>query len=230
MPGIYKVTEVDVQYVGSDSPRTLWILAYGLTSSSGWRSPRLEKQNDSAPTDGVYAFQFNADPPAGIATQVVSRIAAVYCWPNPPSDLTGVRVHSRTNQVEKRLSPGASVCEGARILGLDSAETSRGFAEVPFPWQMLGFDAGSKQSVAPSDDPHVPIVLEGDLKGGIVQIGGDTTGWELRGVGFEVDITQAEGAKALNGKRVRAEGVFELRHYVERGYIWTFRLTGIGPA
>ena len=67
------------------------------------------------------------------------------------------------------------------------------------------------------------ITLKGRLKGGILGIGGETTGYLLENVTIEIDMSQVENAKQLDGKEIRAEGEFDPEHYIERGDVWIFR-------
>lgn len=61
--------------------------------------------------------------------------------------------------------------------------------------------------------------LEGHLRGGVVQIGGETTGFELA---VEVDMSAIKDARELAGKTVAISGEFFLKNYTERGPVLIF--------
>ena len=69
-----------------------------------------------------------------------------------------------------------------------------------------------------------PTSFTGTLRGGMVAIGGETTGWRLIGDGqtggIDVDVSKIEQrAKALDGKRVTVTGKMTTRGYPERGRV-----------
>jgi hypothetical protein len=65
--------------------------------------------------------------------------------------------------------------------------------------------------------------MTGTLRGGIVAVGGETTGWMLsadgtNAGGIDVDVSAvADQAKALDGKPVTVTGTVVVAHWVERG-------------
>lgn len=66
------------------------------------------------------------------------------------------------------------------------------------------------------------ITRTGTLRGGVVAIGGETTGWRLTmdrtAEDVEVDVSAVrEEAGRLEGRRVTVEGRMEEREFVERG-------------
>jgi hypothetical protein len=86
--------------------------------------------------------------------------------------------------------------------------------------QNLGFDTKDKTS----------ITLPGTLEGGIIAIGGETTGFILKNVSFDIDMSKIPNAEQLNGQNIYVKGNFELRRYVERGPVWTFKATSATSA
>ncbi len=75
----------------------------------------------------------------------------------------------------------------------------------------------------------------GTLEGGIMAIGGETTGWRLIGEGetgqLEVDVSAvADEAARLRGQRVTITGQIETREYVERGKVPVLRASRITAA
>ena len=61
----------------------------------------------------------------------------------------------------------------------------------------------------------------GTLRGGVIAVGGDTTGWQLEqpdGMRVDVDVTKAADAASANeGKRVVIHGGLTKANWVERG-------------
>jgi hypothetical protein len=74
------------------------------------------------------------------------------------------------------------------------------------------------------------FVLTGTLEGGMMGIGGEHSGFVLKDVQVEVDVSQLEDAADLAGEQVRLLGSFELKPYVERGPTWIFRAADAKPA
>ena len=101
---VIKVANVDLSLLKSNPP-TLVISSGGFVSTSGWTNGRLEPRfYIDFPADGIQDFDFVADPPLGMALQVISPIVATPVeWSDPPAALKGVRVHSQTNSVESML-------------------------------------------------------------------------------------------------------------------------------
>ena len=87
----------------------------------------------------------------------------------------------------------------------------------------------------PSDPPQSPAkpltppstqaqTLVGTLRGGMMAIGGETSGWILAGDGatgrIELDVSRVEEkARALEGRRVSITGMMKDKKYVERGTV-----------
>ena len=74
----------------------------------------------------------------------------------------------------------------------------------------------------------------GTLRGGILAVGAETTGWVLEtddGKRLDVDVSKAaEAAAALDGKRVTVEGVSTTANWPERGPRTLVRAHQIVPA
>lgn len=69
----------------------------------------------------------------------------------------------------------------------------------------------------------VDISLKGRLRGGIVERGGEHTGFNLEDVIIEIDMSEIANAQDLDGKEIVAEGNIELMQYLERGDVWIFK-------
>ncbi|MDQ3185105.1 MAG: hypothetical protein M3Q16_01300 [Pseudomonadota bacterium] len=106
MKKILEVTEVKLAILESFPPQ-LRISASGNVPTGGWSNPRLVPYiYIQPPPDGIYDFDFVADPPEGIATQVISPIEVVHVWKDLPDRLKGVRIHASQNSKTALLEMG----------------------------------------------------------------------------------------------------------------------------
>ena len=97
MEKIREVVEMKLAVLESFPPK-LQIAASGTVPTGGWSNPELTPFiNIQAPPDGIYDFDFRADPPEGFAAEVISPIHADYVWDNFPKELKGVRVNASQN-------------------------------------------------------------------------------------------------------------------------------------
>ena len=72
MEKILEVLEVELAILESFPPQ-LQITARGMVPTAGWTNPRLEPFIFiQPPPDGIYEFDFVADPPSGVAAQVIT--------------------------------------------------------------------------------------------------------------------------------------------------------------
>lgn len=69
------------------------------------------------------------------------------------------------------------------------------------------------------------VTLQGVLQGGMMAIGGETTGWHLKyesgnqKKSLEVDMKAIKDAESFDGKKVTVSGLIITRQYVERGAV-----------
>lgn len=104
MEKVLEVTEVRLAVLESFPPK-LRITAMGTVRTGGWTNPRLEPFIFiQPPPDGIYDFDFVADPPVGPATQVITPIAVAHLWDNLPRDVKGVRIHAAENSKKALLN------------------------------------------------------------------------------------------------------------------------------
>lgn len=102
---IYRVEYVHLTFVSLNGPRIVLISAYGATNTTGWSHFRLQPYiYVQPPPDGMWDFVFVADPPSGVALDVISHASATYVWTLGNSEFRGVRVHSATNTASKKVS------------------------------------------------------------------------------------------------------------------------------
>jgi hypothetical protein len=98
----------------------------------------------------------------------------------------------------------------------------------------------SNPSTRPTSKPITPpstqmTTLTGTLRGGMMAIGGETTGWSLVGDGstggVELDVARVrDNAKKLDGRRVTVSGMMIDKKYVERGTVRMMRVEQIEAA
>ncbi len=72
---------------------SLTVTAVGQVPTGGYTRPTLTRVNYiRRPPDGIQDYTFQATPPAGPATQVISEVKASDTWPAMPAWLKGVRI------------------------------------------------------------------------------------------------------------------------------------------
>lgn len=100
MENIFEITKVETEIQKSNPPR-LVIKAEGKASSSNWTGGKLEARiYPDFPADGIQDFDFVATPPTTFSNPVLTDISAMEIWEDPPANVKGVRVHSKTNFIE----------------------------------------------------------------------------------------------------------------------------------
>ena len=94
MEKILEVLDVEL-FVLENHPPKLRISASGNIPGEGWTNPRLEPfVLIQPPPDGIYDFDFVADPPhQEPATDAITPIGVVHLWDPLPPDARGVRIH-----------------------------------------------------------------------------------------------------------------------------------------
>ena len=95
---VIEVTGVTLEILKKNPP-ILVITSKGNVSSGGWSNGQLIPfVYIMPPSDGIYEFDFVADEPTGISTQVISEITSQsFMWDDFPADLKGVKVYSSSN-------------------------------------------------------------------------------------------------------------------------------------
>src|ERR1051325_9813014 len=94
--------------------------------------------------------------------------------------------------------------------------------------QLVALGGAGAALAQPSDKP---VTLTGTLKGGIIAIGGGSTGGALEyrdATGphsVEVDLPRDLAARAKSGATVKLTGTYVTREYVERGTVRILRVT-----
>lgn len=72
----------------------LTVAAVGQVPTGGYTRPTLTRVTYiRQPPDGIQDYTFQATPPDGPATQVISQVKASDTWPAMPAWLKGVRIH-----------------------------------------------------------------------------------------------------------------------------------------
>jgi hypothetical protein len=97
---VLEVTEVTVELL-KKLPPALGITAKGNVSSGGWSNGKLIPfVYKTIPLDGIYEFDFIADEPSDISTQVISEITSnEFLWDDFPQEVKGIRVYASENSI-----------------------------------------------------------------------------------------------------------------------------------
>jgi len=103
MEKVLEVLDVEL-FVLENHPPKLRITASGNIPGEGWTNPRLEPfAFIQPPPDGIYDFDFVADPPEGPATDAITPIGVVHLWEPLPPGVKGVRIHAKHNSKKALL-------------------------------------------------------------------------------------------------------------------------------
>jgi hypothetical protein len=135
MEKILEITEVRLAVLESFPPQ-LQITASGTVPTASWSNPRLKPHiHVQAPPDGVYGFDFVADPPKDATARVISSIEVTDVWENLPEDVKGVRVHALQNSKTVLLSIAKPDRQPNRYIFSDNEGVKRVvfFPEMPGP-------------------------------------------------------------------------------------------------
>jgi hypothetical protein len=101
---VMEVNEVTISKNGN----AVTITAKGQVNTGGWNRPALLPYVYAAPpADGVYTFEFVAQAPGGMSTQVISPIEVRYTWSEFPATAKSIRIISASNEVIKPLAEDA---------------------------------------------------------------------------------------------------------------------------
>lgn len=115
---IYSITSLHLS-LNKKNPPDLIIDAHGETRSNNWTHPELQPWiYVQPPPDGIYDFDFVAEPPSGISNPVITPIQAQYVWQDLPDHVRGIRVHSETNSETAYLR----ICQSCRLIDFEEAE------------------------------------------------------------------------------------------------------------
>jgi hypothetical protein len=114
---VMTVKQVDFHLTRSKPP---FLLAQGEVPTGGWSNGQLSPYVYlSPPKDGIWDFDFIAEPPSGLAVDVVSAISASI-QTTVPKWFKGVRVHAATNSMDGNNGP--------------RAKQPGVFSFIPIPW------------------------------------------------------------------------------------------------
>lgn len=122
---IYEITDVQVS-IPANLPDQLDINVKGLVNSGGWSQPELIAHEYLVPPqDGIYDFTFYATPPAGASSGAFARVEVFHRLGQLSADLTGIRIHSKTNNIVILLNdPAQLALNKNKRLWRDSGITS----------------------------------------------------------------------------------------------------------
>lgn len=104
---VHEVTAIQLSVLES-LPQQLKIDAEGNARSGGWSNPQLVPYEYIAPpADGIYEFDFKAQPPADFATQAITPIKTGYTMNPLPENLKGVKIYAEQNNAVAMLEQSA---------------------------------------------------------------------------------------------------------------------------
>lgn len=111
---ILEIIDLNVVILESFPPQ-LRITVHGNVPSPGWSSPQLIPYvYVQTPPDGIYDFDFVANPPKEVTAQVVSPIRVR--TEIPGEGIKGIRVRASLNSKEVILNPTESPCAAAQAV------------------------------------------------------------------------------------------------------------------
>lgn len=94
---VLEVQQVKLAILESFPPQ-LSITATGIVPTQGWKNPELIPYiYIQPPLDGIYEFDFVAEPPEGIAAPALASIEANFRLESIPTNLRGVKIYASTN-------------------------------------------------------------------------------------------------------------------------------------
>lgn len=100
-----KILEVqDISVVLDNNQPVVIIKASGTVTSSGWKNSMLVPHNfDSPPPDGIYDFDFVAEPPKDISIPVLMPIGATLKLESIPENFKGIRIHGGNSNYKEKI-------------------------------------------------------------------------------------------------------------------------------
>lgn len=113
-PELNKVFQVTAIYASvlESTPPQLNIGVEGNTRTGGWLIPQFVPYEYAAPpADGIYEFDFKAQPRTGMATQAITPIKASYTM-LLPNNLRGVKIYAEENNMVAMLAANDHICGG----------------------------------------------------------------------------------------------------------------------
>lgn len=101
---ILSIESIDLNLFKSN-PSILQIISHGIVSSMGWTNPKLIPYvYVTEPSNGIWEFDFIADPPLSIAATVLTPIFAKIEWQDFPKSLKGIKVYASSNSLVESLT------------------------------------------------------------------------------------------------------------------------------
>jgi hypothetical protein len=100
---VYQVDSVELSTIKTEPPQ-LQIVAHGTVRTGGYTNGTLiEIVYIQPPEDGIWEYDFVADPPSGPSTDALTPIQAETIRSSIPDGLKGIRVRGETNSAEALL-------------------------------------------------------------------------------------------------------------------------------
>jgi hypothetical protein len=164
MEKILEVASVKLSVLESFPPK-LRIEALGKAATSGWSNPKLLPHiHIQAPPDGIYGFDFVADPPgaSGSGAEIISPIEVTDIWENSPEGVQGVRIHATQNSKTALVAGAGRPDRHPNRFSL--ADSSRSTRIVFFPGALtpLGTSQPSTEAQLEYHGLEGQLVFKGD--------------------------------------------------------------------
>lgn len=103
---IPKIVKIDYSVLKSNPP-TLVVTATGEVPTGGWSNPQLVRRVYVVPpADGIWEYDLTAEPPTGIATQVITKLKATNRWHDFNQGVVkGIRVYGVGRGIKEVIFP-----------------------------------------------------------------------------------------------------------------------------
>lgn len=162
MEKILEVTEIALAVLESFPPK-LRITTSGTVPTGGWSNPKLDPYiYIQAPPDGIYDFDFVADPPEGVATQVISPIEAIYIRENLTPDVKGVRIHASQNSKTAMLDNSGQSDRHPNRFTLSDCDGRTHIVFFPRALTPLGASKSPAGAQLQYDGPEGQLIFHGE--------------------------------------------------------------------
>lgn len=113
---VFTVESIDLAVIKMNPPK-LQVTVIGTTRTAGWKNVRLQPRiYVHPPADGIWEFEFIADPPLGIVLEMVTPVTASYLYEGDFSGWKGVRIVAETNTKQKLLGGPANHVDDGHIV------------------------------------------------------------------------------------------------------------------
>ncbi len=104
---IYQIDSIELTILKS-LPLELVISVEGQVSTPGWCNGQIIPWDNKTQLNGIYDFEFVADPPEKVALHMLMPISATLKLSHIPPNMKGVRIIASTNFLESKIVEASS--------------------------------------------------------------------------------------------------------------------------